>query len=148
MSKPAFVVDEPNQCAGCLFCGNEYVGESMNKEYVTSYCGLNGYEIKNIESKPGWCLLRLFPEKKESRREENKMNCTVSMHYKIIGSDIFNFEDGYMEINVDYLAKSLDLDLDKIADKQKKGIADMFHVAEENVILISRTEYEENTRDE
>ena len=76
------------------------------------------------------------------------MNCTVSMHYKIIGSEMFNFEDGYIEINVDYFTKSLDLDLDKIADKQKKGIADMFHVAEENVILISRTEYEENTQDE
>lgn len=67
MSKSVFIVDTPNQCAGCLFCENEYTGEGMNREYVTSYCRLNGYEIKNIESKPDWCLLRSFHEKKRKQ---------------------------------------------------------------------------------
>lgn len=64
MSKSAFVVDTPNRCVGCFFCENEYVGEDMKKEYVTSHCHLNGHEIKNIESKPDWCPLRPLPEKR------------------------------------------------------------------------------------
>lgn len=63
MSKSAFVVDTPNRCVGCFFCENEYVGEDMKKEYVTSHCRLNGHEIKNIESKPDWCPLRPLPSK-------------------------------------------------------------------------------------
>ena len=31
MNKSAFIVDTPNQCAGCFFCENEYVGEDMKK---------------------------------------------------------------------------------------------------------------------
>ncbi len=65
MSKSAFIVDTPSRCVGCFFCENEYIGENMDKEYVTSYCRLNGYKIKNIESKPDWCPLRPLPHKIE-----------------------------------------------------------------------------------
>ena len=52
----------------------------------------------------------------------------------------YNYDDGYMKLNVDVNAKSIDLE--EYASKQKKSIADMCNVPEEKVIPISRLEYE------
>lgn len=63
MSKSAFVMNTPERCVGCHFIENGYTGNGMNKKHVISLCRLNGRKIKNIESKPSWCLLRPLPEK-------------------------------------------------------------------------------------
>lgn len=68
------------------------------------------------------------------------MKCSVSTYYKILDAELYNFDDGYMRLNVDINAKTIDLE--EYVSKQKKSIAEMCNVPEENVIPISRLEYE------
>ena len=75
------------------------------------------------------------------------MDATVSMFYKVKNSDMFNFEDGYISISIDFRA-NFHIDLKKKTNEQRKDIADMCNVPEENVISISRQEYEECTENE
>lgn len=71
------------------------------------------------------------------------MKCSLSTYYRIIDSELYNFEDGYMQLNADIDAKTIDLE--KYINEQKKGIAEMCHVPAENVASISRMEYETYT---
>lgn len=71
------------------------------------------------------------------------MKCSISTYYKILDAELYNFEDGYMQLNVDANAKSIDLE--GYVNEQKKGIAAMCNVPEEKVIPISRLEYEAYT---
>lgn len=71
------------------------------------------------------------------------MKCSLSTYYRITDSELYNFEDGYMQLNADIDAKTIDLE--KYISKQKKGIAEMCHVPAENVVSISRMEYETYT---
>jgi hypothetical protein len=71
------------------------------------------------------------------------MKCSLSTYYRIIDSELYNFEDGYMQLNADIDAKTIDLE--KYISKQKKEIAEMCHVPAENVVSISRMEYETYT---
>ena len=68
------------------------------------------------------------------------MKCSISTYYKILDAELYNYDDGYIKLNVDVNAKSIDLE--EYASKQKKSIADMCNVPEEKVIPISRLEYE------
>lgn len=74
----------------------------------------------------------------EKRRKA--MKCSISTYYKILDAELYNYDDGYMKLNADVNAKSIDLE--EYASKQKKSIADMCNVPEEKVIPISRLEYE------
>ena len=71
------------------------------------------------------------------------MKCSLSTYYRIIDSELYNFEDGYMQLNADIDAKTIDLE--KYRSEQKKRIAEMCHVPAENVVSISRMEYETYT---
>ena len=66
------------------------------------------------------------------------MKCSISTYYKILDAELYNYDDGYMKLNADVNAKSIDLE--EYASKQKKSIADMCNVPEEKVIPISRLE--------
>ena len=68
------------------------------------------------------------------------MKCSISTYYKILDAELCDFNDGYMQLNVDIDAKSIDIE--GYASKQKKSVAEMCNVPEENVIPISRLEYE------
>lgn len=68
------------------------------------------------------------------------MKCSISTYYKILDAELYDFDDGYMQLNVDIDAKSIDIE--GYASKQKKSVAEMCNVPEENVIPISRLEYE------
>lgn len=68
------------------------------------------------------------------------MKCSISTYYKILDAELYNYDDGYMKLDVDVNAKSIDLE--EYASKQKKSIADMCNVLKEKVIPISRLEYE------
>lgn len=71
------------------------------------------------------------------------MKCSLSTYYRIIDSELYNFEDGYMQLNADIDAKTIDLE--KYISEKKKGIAEMCHVPAENVVSIPRMEYETYT---
>ena len=68
------------------------------------------------------------------------MKCSISTYYKILDAELYDFDDGYMQLNVDIDAKSIDIE--GYASKQKKSVAEMWNVPEETVIPISRLEYE------
>lgn len=46
------------------------------------------------------------------------MKCSISTYYKILDAELYNYDDGYMKLNVDVNAKSIDLE--EYASKQKK----------------------------
>lgn len=68
------------------------------------------------------------------------MKCSISTYYKILDAQLYNFDDGYMRLNVDINTKTIDLE--EYVNQQKKSIADMCNVPEEKVFPISRSEYE------
>ena len=71
------------------------------------------------------------------------MKCSISTYYKILDAELYDFDDGYMQLNFDINAKSIDIE--GYVNKQKKSISEMCNVPEENVIPISRLEYEAYT---
>lgn len=68
------------------------------------------------------------------------MKCSISTYYKILDAELYNYDDGYMQLNVDINAKSINIE--DYVSKQKKSVAEMCNVPEKNVIPISRLEYE------
>lgn len=48
------------------------------------------------------------------------MKCSVSTYYKILDAELYNFDDGYMRLNVDINAKTIDLE--EYVSKQKKAL--------------------------
>ena len=64
------------------------------------------------------------------------MKCSISTYYKILDAELYDFDDGYMQLNVDIDTKNIDLE--EYVSMQKKSIADMCNVPEEKVIPISR----------
>lgn len=71
------------------------------------------------------------------------MKCSIITYYKILDAELYDFDDGYMQLNVDIDTKNIDLE--EYVSMQKKSIADMCNVPEEKVIPISRLEYETYT---
>lgn len=87
-----------------------------------------------------WLVELMCGKREEEKQERKAMKCSISTYYKILDAELYNYDDGYMKLNADVNAKSIDLE--EYASKQKKSIADMCNVPEEKVIPISRLEYE------
>lgn len=56
------------------------------------------------------------------------MKCSISTYYKILDAELYDFDDGYMQLNVDIDTKNIDLE--EYVSMQKKSIADMCNVPE------------------
>ena len=54
------------------------------------------------------------------------MKCSISTYYKILDAELYDFDDGYMQLNVDIDTKNIDLE--EYVSMQKKSIADMCNV--------------------
>lgn len=94
--------------------------------------------------KLGAMAYRTDVRKKRRRKARGKaMKCSISTYYKILDAELYNYDDGYMQLNVDIDTKNIDLE--EYVSMQKKSIADMCNVPEEKVIPISRLEYETYT---
>ena len=81
----------------------------------------------------------------------NKINITIEMFFEIKNAEMYGGEGsvGYAEIKEDICLESLkDYDLQEDAKGKIKGFADMMKVGQEDVRIISRTEYEENTEED
>lgn len=48
------------------------------------------------------------------------MKCSISTYYKILDAELYNYDDGYMQLNVDINAKSIDIE--DYVSKQKRRI--------------------------
>lgn len=71
---------------------------------------------------------------------------TISLFFEITGSEIFDHDIGYTETRVDLFVEDLKgIDLQKYVEGQRNGYAEMCNVPVDNVRIISREEYEENT---
>lgn len=81
--------------------------------------------------------------------EENKIYVTVSLYFKITGSEMGGGETLYSEskINLDTVDLS-GFKLQEYAQSQIEDFAELLNVPEENITTISRQEYEENTEEE
>lgn len=81
---------------------------------------------------------------------DKKIRVTVSLFFKIIGSEMVEGETLYCESKIDLKVEE-DLsgfDLQKYAKILIKEFAELFKVSEENIRIVSRQEYEENTKED
>ncbi|MEG2289074.1 MAG: hypothetical protein RSA29_04530 [Clostridium sp.] len=85
--------------------------------------------------------------------KDNDFRCfTLHFYFKIEGSELFNNEVGYSTITVSEATKKID-EITTIAGYLEKGnmlkvaIANQCDVSVDNITLISREEYHENTDD-
>lgn len=81
----------------------------------------------------------------------SKINITLEMFFEIKNAEMYGGEGstGYAEIKEDVRLESMkDYDLQKDAKEKIEGFAKMFRVSQEDVRIISRTEYEDNTEED
>ena len=80
----------------------------------------------------------------------NTVQVTLSMYYKIIGADLYGGpkSEGYAMMAFDFDTENLgSVNLPVMAEEWKAGFAKTCKVPVENITLISRCEYEDNTAD-
>lgn len=83
--------------------------------------------------------------------ENNKIRVTVSLFFRIKDADIFGGAGsiGYSESKIDLNTADLSgFKLQGYAQSQIEGFAELLKVPEENVQIVSRQEYEENTEED
>lgn len=82
---------------------------------------------------------------------DEKKLITIGIYFEISDSELYGGEDtvGYACINAEISVDTIDSEKIKhYVESQTKTVAEMCKVAVENVRLIPRTEYEENTEDD
>lgn len=80
---------------------------------------------------------------------DKKVSATVSLFFKIIGSEMGGEETLYSESKIDLNTVDLSgFNLQEYAQSQIRGYAELLKVPEENIQIVSRQEYEENTDDD
>lgn len=78
-----------------------------------------------------------------------KISVTISLYFEITGAEIFGGDVGYSESKIDLNTESLaGFNLKEYAKDQKEGITEIASVPIENVKIIRRKEYEENTEED
>lgn len=118
--------------------------QRVRKESEASKYGELCARIQKQIDETGTMACRTDVRKNRRRKAGGKaMKCSISTYYKILDAELYDFDDGYMQLNVDIDTKNIDLE--EYVSMQKKSIADMCNVPEEKVIPISRLEYETYT---
>lgn len=78
-----------------------------------------------------------------------KIRVTVSLFFKISGSEMGGGEILYSESKIDLDVEDMSgFKLQEYAQNQIEGFAELLKVSEENIQIVSRQEYEENTEDD
>lgn len=76
------------------------------------------------------------------------MNITLNMYFRVEGAEMFYGEAGYCEIKIDLSTEKLkETDVELTLKDKISQVAEMMKVSEENVTVVSRKEYEENTEE-
>lgn len=77
-----------------------------------------------------------------------KINVTIHLFFEIKNSYMFEYETGYSETRAEFKTENFEnFNLKKYAEEQREVFAKMCKVPVENVRIISRKEYEENTEE-
>lgn len=80
----------------------------------------------------------------------NTVQVTLSLYYEIVGADLYGGpkSTGYAMVAFDFDTENLgSVNLPVMAEEWKAGFAKTCKVPVENITLISRCEYEDNTAD-
>lgn len=96
---------------------------------------------------------KLLEEKVEQMKTmgTNESIITISLYFEIHDADIYGGKGtiGYANTNVDLKVSALaKADINNYVEMQRQGVAEMCKVDKQKVIVISRTNYEEETADE
>lgn len=101
--------------------------------------------ILYIDGKP-YCRGFVFKLDQIEELITEKINFTLSVYFEIVGSQAFEGDVGYSEVKLDFYKKQLkDIKLGEFVEGQKREYAKIFKIPVENIRIISRKEYEENT---
>ena len=87
---------------------------------------------------------------KIGRAKMNTVQVTLSLYYEIVGADLYGGPEstGYAMMAFDFDTENLgSVNLSVMAEEWKAGFAKTCKVPVENITLISRCEYEDNTAD-
>ena len=87
---------------------------------------------------------------KIGRAKMNTVQVTLSLYYEIVGADLYGGPEstGYAMVAFDFDTENLgSVNLPVMAEEWKAGFAKTCKVPVENITLISRCEYEDNTAD-
>lgn len=87
---------------------------------------------------------------KIGRAKMNTVQVTLSLYYEIVGADLYGGPEstGYAMMAFDFDTENLgSVNLPVMAEEWKAGFAKTCKVPVENITLISRCEYEDNTAD-
>lgn len=77
-----------------------------------------------------------------------KVNITLIFYFEIKDAEIYGGEIGYAEQKIDLKTDNLcNFKLSEVANNAVKGFAKLCKVPVENIRIISRTEYEDNTEE-
>lgn len=80
---------------------------------------------------------------------DKKVSVTVSLFFKINGSEMGDGETLYSESKIDLNTVDLSgFNLQEYARSQIEGYSELLKVPEKNIEIISRQEYEDNTDDD
>ena len=64
-----------------------------------------------IPDQAGTMVNRTYVWEKRRRKAGGKaMKCSISTYYKILDAELYDFDDGYMQLNVDIDTKNIDLE--------------------------------------
>ena len=80
----------------------------------------------------------------------NTVQVTLSLYYEIVGADLYGGPEstGYAMMAFDFDTENLgSVNLSVMAEEWKAGFAKTCKVPVENITIISRCEYEDNTAD-
>lgn len=78
-----------------------------------------------------------------------KIHVTVSLFFKITGSEMGDGEDLYCESKVNLNTEDMSgFNLQEYAKSQIDGFVELLKVSKENIQIVSRKEYEENTEED
>ena len=87
---------------------------------------------------------------KIGRAKMNTVQVTLSLYYEIVGADLYGGPEstGYAMVAFDFDTENLgSVNLPVMAEEWKAGFAKTCKVPVENITIISRCEYEDNTAD-
>ena len=82
---------------------------------------------------------------------QEKIDVTISLFFEVRDAEIFGGkgESGCSEVNIDFHTEDLTgFKLREYAQKQLVGLAELLKVPQENIRIIKREEYEENTEED
>lgn len=154
---PAWAVEAYEK--GVMYYSSESCGAPPCELFIETLEGIHhvsigDYVIQGVNGELYPCKPDIFEKTYESikigRAKMNTVQVTLSLYYEIVGVDLYGGPEstGYAMVAFDFDTENLgSVNLPVMAEEWKAGFAKTCKVPVENITLISRCEYEDNTAD-